>query len=188
MQLKVKDFAAQQGVSESIVYRHIRQNREALGDRIVKAAKATWITDEGQDYLRNLMIQNPIVIGDSKMAEDLAEAKEQIEQLRREKEKLYQETLKIYKLAEEKQRLIDEAKANQLLLEEKREEIGKLREENDKQKAEVWEANQKATASDARAEAAEKAAEEAEKARKAAEDELKDYKALPWYKKLFGGK
>ena len=65
MDLKIKDFAAAQGVSESIIYRHIRQHKEALGDRVIKRGNATWLTEEGQEYIRGLMIQQPIVVGDA---------------------------------------------------------------------------------------------------------------------------
>lgn len=62
MNMKVKDFAAQQGVSESIVYRHIRQHKDELGNRVIKQGKATWLTDEGQEYIRGLMVQQPVVL------------------------------------------------------------------------------------------------------------------------------
>lgn len=67
MDLKIKDFAVAQGVSESIIYRHIRQHKDALGDRVVKRGNATWLTDEGQEYIRGLMIQQPIVVGDTEV-------------------------------------------------------------------------------------------------------------------------
>lgn len=67
MDLKIKDFAAAQGVSESIIYRHIRQHKEALGDRVIKRGNATWLTEEGQEYIRGLMIQQPIVVGDTEV-------------------------------------------------------------------------------------------------------------------------
>ena len=60
--ISVKDFATQQGCSEAIIYRHIRNHKEALGDRVQKAHGKTWITDEGADYLRGLMKQQPITI------------------------------------------------------------------------------------------------------------------------------
>lgn len=71
MQLLVKDFAKELGCSESIIYRHIRNHKEELGDRIVKKAKQTWITEEGQDFIRGLMIQQPIVVSDTYFHRDL---------------------------------------------------------------------------------------------------------------------
>ena len=63
--ITIKDFAAQQGCSETIVYRHIRNHKEALGDRVQKAHGKTWITDEGAEYIRSLMTQAPIVVSET---------------------------------------------------------------------------------------------------------------------------
>lgn len=71
MQLLVKDFAKELGCSDSIVYRHIRNHREELGDRIIKKAKQTWITEEGQEFIRSLMIQQPIVISEAGFSQSL---------------------------------------------------------------------------------------------------------------------
>lgn len=91
MQLLVKDFAKSLGVSESIIYRHIRNHREALGDRIIKKAKQTWVTDEGQEYIKNLMVQPlPPVVGDADQARELAE-------LRQENTRLQNELTEAYK-------------------------------------------------------------------------------------------
>lgn len=78
MDLKIKDFAAAQGVSESIIYRHIRQHKNALGDRVVKRGNATWLTDEGQEYIRGLMIQQPIVVGDAETQREVERLKEEV--------------------------------------------------------------------------------------------------------------
>lgn len=61
----IKDFAAQQGCSETIVYRHIRNHKEALGDRVQKAHGKTWLTDEGAEYIRSLMTQAPVVVSEN---------------------------------------------------------------------------------------------------------------------------
>lgn len=82
MMLRVKDFAAQQGVSESIVYRHIRQHREELGENVIKKAKATWLTDEGQDFIRNRMVQQPLVLQNN--PPELEELRDQVRDLKTE--------------------------------------------------------------------------------------------------------
>lgn len=74
MEITAKEFAAQQGVSDSIIYRHIRNHKEALGDRVFKRGKATWLTEEGQAYIKELMTMQPLIIKDnSKEIEDLKE-------------------------------------------------------------------------------------------------------------------
>lgn len=81
MDLKVKDFASQHGVSESIIYRHIRQHKEALGDRVVRRGNATWLTDEGQDYIRGLMTQQPVVVGDTAQIYEVEELRRTVSTL-----------------------------------------------------------------------------------------------------------
>lgn len=82
MRIKVKDFARSKGVSDSIVYRHIREHREELGDSIVKEAKATWLTDEAQNFLSDLMITHPVVVGDAAQLRELDELREKCDRLR----------------------------------------------------------------------------------------------------------
>lgn len=59
--ISVKEFAFENKVSESIVYRHIRNHKEELGDRVQKAHGRTWLTDEGVNFIKNLMTQQTIV-------------------------------------------------------------------------------------------------------------------------------
>lgn len=59
MLLKVKDFATERCVSESIIYRHIRNHREELGENVFKKGKSTYITEEGQAFIRSLMFDQP---------------------------------------------------------------------------------------------------------------------------------
>ena len=60
MLLRVKDFASERGVSESIIYRHIRNHREELGENVYKEGKSTYITEEGQAFIRSLMFDQPV--------------------------------------------------------------------------------------------------------------------------------
>lgn len=78
--ITVKDFAKQQGCGESIVYRHIRQHREELGDMVQKLNRKTWLTDEGQEFIRGLMIQQPLVV--SETSDEIARLKEENERLK----------------------------------------------------------------------------------------------------------
>lgn len=59
--ITIKDFAREQGCGESIVYRHIRNHKEELGDRVQKAHGRTWLTDEGVNYIKNLMTQHTTI-------------------------------------------------------------------------------------------------------------------------------
>lgn len=62
--ISVRDFANQQGCGESIIYRHIRNHKKELGDRVQKSHGKTWLTDEGAEYIRSLMKQQPVVVSE----------------------------------------------------------------------------------------------------------------------------
>jgi len=169
MELKVKDFAAMQGVSDSIIYRHIRQHKEALGDRVIKRGNATWLTEEGQEYIRGLMTQQPIVVGDAethrKVEDLLEENRNLLKALNGAKDRIIemQGVQARLEAAEKETKLLEgfiqDAKVEiRTLTEEKTEEVAKAKQE----------------------------AAEAAKRAELAEAELAAYKALPWYKKIFG--
>lgn len=63
--ISIKDFAKGQGCSETIVYRHIRNNKKELGSNVQKLHGKTWLTDEGAELIRSLMKQQPLVISDT---------------------------------------------------------------------------------------------------------------------------
>lgn len=129
--ITVKDFAKQQGCGESIVYRHIRQHREELGDMVQKLNRKTWLTDEGQEFIRGLMIQQPLTVIESSEVEKelrrkledkqnkiellqgfLLDAKDEIKALTDEKYALQSEKHKIALLEaenENKDKLLQEA-------------------------------------------------------------------------------
>lgn len=62
--ISIKDFAQAQGCSETIVYRHIRNNKKELGSNVQKSHGKTWLTDEGAEYIRSLMKQQPVVVSE----------------------------------------------------------------------------------------------------------------------------
>lgn len=59
--ISIKDFAIKNKVSESIVYRHIRNHKDDLGDRVQKAHGRTWLTPEGESFIKNLMTQQTVI-------------------------------------------------------------------------------------------------------------------------------
>ena len=60
----------------------VRQHREELGDTVVKKAKATWITDAGQAYLRSLMVETPIVVSEAADRQEIERLRSQIDGLK----------------------------------------------------------------------------------------------------------
>ncbi len=59
--ISVKEFAFENKVSESIIYRHIRNHKEALGENVRRQHGRTWLTDEGVSFIKSLMTQQTIV-------------------------------------------------------------------------------------------------------------------------------
>lgn len=137
MDMKVKDFAAQLGVSDSIIYRHIRNHREELENWVLKKAKATWLTDEAQEFIRNLMVQQPIVVneGAAPFLEEMEQLRERIRLLenRIERKDVLIDQLQQREAAKDEQ--LADAAAKQLLLQQK-----ELEAENQRQRADSAEA------------------------------------------------
>lgn len=194
MHLKVKDFASQQGVSESIIYRHIRQHREELGEGVIKKPKATWLTDEAQDYLRGLMVQPPPpVIGDSQMAHELAEAEAEIKRLSRELELALKQRNALSEWKAENAVAIASAAQTQLLLDTTRAELDQERIQRELAENQGREKAQEAAEAVAREQEALQLAEAEKKARQAAEAEAAALRAelarpLTLKERIFGRK
>ena len=163
--ITIKDFAKERGCSESIIYRHIRNNREALGDNVVRENNKTWLTDEGAEYIRGLMIQPPppaLLDEDprvKRLEKELADAKEQL----KEKDRV------LYQLIERNQLLQD--KVDNILLIEADTEAARAR---------ATEAEKRASVADQERKEAESALEklqgdfgESEKGRSEAEQRLR---------------
>lgn len=116
--ITIKDFARQQGCGESIVYRHIRNHREELGDRVQKLHGRTWLTDEGVDYIKNLMTQHMAI--EEKAAPEVISLQKQIAEqkvtIEAQKSIIDMLNLKFEKYEEEK-KLLAEAKRDKELLE-----------------------------------------------------------------------
>ena len=133
MELKVKEFAQQQGVSDSIIYRHIRNHKTELGSWVVKKSKATWLTEEAQAYLRSLMVQQPLVVneGGAPYLQEIEELKKKIEQLenRIERKDILIDNLQSREA--EKDKRLQEAAENQKLLADSQRKSEELQKELD---------------------------------------------------------
>lgn len=82
MECTVRDYATQNGVSDSIIYRHIRNHRQELDGLVIKRGRQTWITDAGQDFLRQLMTQRPLVLADGSSRDELNRLKAEVDRLK----------------------------------------------------------------------------------------------------------
>ncbi len=148
MQLLVKDFAQDMGCSQSIIYRHIRNHAEELGDMVIKESKRTWITDKGQEFIRKLMVQQPIVINDSTVSADL-------EQLKRENSDLKDKLIIALESLDRAHQLIENDLSQKIELEAARSEALQAATDCNQYRERAEQAEQEAAAQRQRAEDAE---------------------------------
>ena len=135
--ITVRDFAIQQGCGESIIYRHIRNHKADLGDRVQKSHGKTWLTDEGAEYIRGLMKQQPMVVSeeDPRVAILEAEKKELEAQLREANaafQKYVSETTSLLVKASQQIELAEKSEAYKKKNDELEAQNGVLKADNDK--------------------------------------------------------
>lgn len=74
MLMLVKDFAAQQGVSPAMIYKHLKNHQADLEGLVIKKPKQTLLTDEAQEYLRGIMLDRTVLsVTDAAQAKRIAE-------------------------------------------------------------------------------------------------------------------
>ena len=79
--IKLQDFAKQQGVTDRQIQRHLKKHEEALiGHFERKGPNGTWLDEFAQDYIRDLMKQQPLVVSD--VSEEIARLKTENERLK----------------------------------------------------------------------------------------------------------
>lgn len=62
---KLQDFATECGVTDRAIQKHLKKHEEALvGHFERKGPNGTWLDEFAQDYIRGLMIQQPVIVGD----------------------------------------------------------------------------------------------------------------------------
>jgi len=91
--IKLQDFAQQCGVTDRAIQKHLKKHEEALAGHFErKGPNGTWLDDYACEFIRSLMKQQPVVVGDReqyvrnqeleakvmKLQEDLLKAKDQL--------------------------------------------------------------------------------------------------------------
>lgn len=91
----VKEFAEQQGCSETIVYRHLRTYADELGETVVKDHGKTWLKPEACDILRSKMKPKASVGSpdENPKIQELQNEIERLIQVQKEKDAVYKEAL-----------------------------------------------------------------------------------------------
>lgn len=180
--ITIKDFAREQGCGESIVYRHIRNHREELGDRVQKVHGRTWLTPEGVQYIKNLMTQHMVI--EEKAAPEVKSLQKQIaeQQVTIKAQENIIEMLNLkFERYEEDKKLLEDGKEKIKALEVQNADLSA---EKDELKGKIADVEKKASED---VQQAQNELENEKKKREAAEayaDELAEYIALPFFKRL----
>ena len=102
--IKLQDFAKECGVTDRAIQKHLKNHESQLEGHFQRRGKnGTWLDPTAQEYIRSLMIQQPVVVGDSDVF--------------RKVEELQAEMLRLHRKLEEAQDALLNAKGTQALLE-----------------------------------------------------------------------
>lgn len=130
--IKVQDFAHSKGVTDKAIYKHINKHKEELGEHIHKQGKnGTWLDEYACEYISNLMISNPIVVGESQQQQEIERLKAENAQLKNKVIDLQDRML----IMSEQLQLSSSA---QLLLEDRNKQLDDLKAENERLKNRKW--------------------------------------------------
>lgn len=130
--IKVQDFAHSKGVTDKAIYKHINKHKEELGEHIHKQGKnGTWLDEYACEYISNLMISNPIVVGESQQQQEIERLKAENSQLKNKVIDLQDRML----IMSEQLQLSSSA---QLLLEDRNKQLDELKAENERLKNQSW--------------------------------------------------
>ena len=178
--IKLQDFARECGVTDRAIQKHLKTyaaELEGLYQR--KGPNGTWLTDEACEILRSKMKQLPPAVIDGETLRDNEDLKKRVREL----EARLSEKEMLVEMAQRRADALLEKVGHVYALEE-----GKKSAEESVKRLEGAVADAKTEIATLTEEKAKEAARAAEAAKRAelAEAELAAYKALPWYKKLFG--
>lgn len=122
--IKLQDFAKECGVTDRTIQKHIKNHEVELTGHYQRRGKnGTWLDEEAQQFIRNLMKQKPIVVGDAEQLRKIQQLQERIMLL---EERIERKDVLIDQLQQreaEKDKLLEDAAAKQLLLQQKELEV-----------------------------------------------------------------
>lgn len=80
----VREFAAQQGVTTGVIYRHIKNHQAELEGLVIKKPKQTILTDAAQEYLKSIMLDRTVLsVTDATQAKRITELEAENKELLR---------------------------------------------------------------------------------------------------------
>lgn len=177
--ISLKDYAAQKNISYEAVRQQVVRYKDELAGHVIRDGRQQFLDEEAVAFLDAKRQKNPVAIIQQDKDEQIEALEGQVKQLL---VKTAAQADRISELAEWKAdhaMLIAGAEQSRLALEAAEKETKILEGVIQDAKTEI------ATLTEEKAQEAAKAAEAAKRAEEA-EAELAAYKALPWYKKIFG--
>lgn len=77
--IKLQDFARECGVTDRAIQKHLKNHETQLEGHFQRRGKnGTWLDQTAQEYIRSLMIQQPIVVGDAETQREVERLKEEV--------------------------------------------------------------------------------------------------------------
>lgn len=77
--IKLQDFAKECGVTDRAIQKHLKNHESQLEGHFQRRGKnGTWLDSTAQEYIRSLMIQQPVVVGDSDVFRKVEELQEEV--------------------------------------------------------------------------------------------------------------
>ena len=131
--IKLKDFAASCGVTDRAIQKHLKNHETELKGHFERRGKnGTWLDEHAQEFIRGLMIQQPVVVADSlvlDLQKEKADLEKEIKDLLKENKHLWEVIANMEKEMKEQAQIMAKADSNQKLLESRGDEIKELKEE-----------------------------------------------------------
>ena len=128
--IKLQDFAHQKGVTDRTVQKHLKKHEKELKDHFQrKGPNGTWIDDFACEFLSDLMKTNAVAVSDVALLEKNKELEKENQALMRKVQEYAEKIAVLYEERAENAQKIALAEVNQLLLEDKNDEIEVLKRE-----------------------------------------------------------
>ena len=138
--IKLQDLAKECGVTDRTIQKHLKNHEAELTGHYQRRGKnGTWLDDEAQEFIRALMIKQPIVVGDLAQLREIQQLQERIRLL---EERIERKDVLIDQLQQReasKDKLLEDAVAKQFLLQQKELEVDNQRQRADAAEAQVKE-------------------------------------------------
>lgn len=184
--MSLKDYAAQKNISYEAVRQQVVRYKDELEGHVIREGRQQFLDEEAVAFLDSKRQKNPVAIIQQNKDEQIEELEAQVKQLLA---KTAAQADRISELAQWKAdnaMLLAGAEQNRLALQAAEEEKTALQRDYAQAADALEKMRDEAHMRLQEAEAAEQREQEAQKRAEQAEAALAAYKALPWYKKLFG--